>query len=203
MATPELAPSPKPVVGLFEAATVEAPKPARRIVETAFAEPAPVLGGRSRAAVVSSALDSPVASPATRSRSALNSTSFGIAAADPQRNRGVVVQTSALESEPATVPARRFAVQEGAFRPVEILSRPKPAYTQSARQSGIEGEVVLKVKFLASGRLEVLQILRGLGHGLDENAALAAGQLQFRPAERDGRPVDQLATLRIQFLLAQ
>jgi len=44
--------------------------------------------------------------------------------------------------------------------------------------------------------------VRGLGHGLDESALRAAQQIKFKPAQRDGRPVDSSATVHILFQLA-
>lgn len=86
--------------------------------------------------------------------------------------------------------------------PVEILSKPKPVYSEEARGLGIEGEVVLRVAFLASGSVRVLRVVEGLGHGLDEAATAAAGKIQFRPAEENGSPIDSEATIRIVFQLA-
>jgi TonB family protein len=86
--------------------------------------------------------------------------------------------------------------------PVEIISKPAPAYTEEARKLRIEGEVLLEVTFEASGRLRVLRVVRGLGHGLDENAQRAAEQIRFKPATRDGQPADSTATVHITFQLA-
>ena len=88
------------------------------------------------------------------------------------------------------------------FTPVEILSKPKPLYTAEARAKGIEGEVVLELEFGASGVARVLRLVRGLGHGLDENAAIAARGIRFHPATRDGMIVDSSALVRIVFELA-
>jgi TonB family protein len=101
-------------------------------------------------------------------------------AAAPQRERPV----SALDSE------------------VEILSKPKPVYTEEARRLRIEGDVVVRVTFGASGRLTVLGVVEGLGHGLDEAAIDAAKKIEFTPARRDGQPVDHTANLRVVFRLA-
>ena len=54
----------------------------------------------------------------------------------------------------------------------------------------------------ASGRVRVLRVVRGLGHGLDESAVRAAQQISFRPALRDGQPADSTAVLHIIFQLA-
>ena len=84
----------------------------------------------------------------------------------------------------------------------EIISKPTPVYTDEARQLRIEGEVLLEVVFQSSGRIRVLRVVRGLGHGLDEAAAQAAEQIRFKPAQQDGQPSDSTAILHIIFQLA-
>ncbi len=86
--------------------------------------------------------------------------------------------------------------------PVEILFKPKPVYTDQARQKRIEGEVLLEVVFTASGEVRVLRVIQGLGYGLDEAAQAAAKQIRFRPARADGQPTDFTATVHIRFELA-
>ena len=86
--------------------------------------------------------------------------------------------------------------------PAEILSKPTPVYTDEARKLRIEGEVMLEVVFESSGRLRIVRVLRGLGHGLDEAATRAAEQIRFKPALRDGQPADSTAVLHIVFQLA-
>jgi TonB family protein len=84
----------------------------------------------------------------------------------------------------------------------QILEKPRPAYTDEARRLQIEGEVQLEILFGASGEIHILRLVRGLGHGLDENAAQAARAIRYLPARRDGRPVDSTATVHIIFQLA-
>jgi TonB family protein len=84
----------------------------------------------------------------------------------------------------------------------EILSKPRPEYTEEARRLKIEGEVLLEVLFGASGDARVLRLIRGLGHGLDENAILAIRAIQFRPARRGHAAVDSTAVVHIVFQLA-
>ncbi len=86
--------------------------------------------------------------------------------------------------------------------PVEILSKPKPAYTDEARAKKIEGEVSLQVVFTASGDVKVQRLVQGLGYGLDDSAEAAARQIRFRPAQQDGQPVDSTAIVHIVFELA-
>jgi TonB family protein len=86
--------------------------------------------------------------------------------------------------------------------PVSIQSKPTPAYTPEARQLRIEGEVLLSVVFTADGHVRILNVVRGLGHGLDEAAQRAAQGVKFSPAMRNGHPVDSNATLHIVFQLS-
>ncbi len=86
--------------------------------------------------------------------------------------------------------------------PVEVLSKPTPVYTEEGRKLKIEGEVLLEVSFEAAGKVRVVRVVRGLGHGLDEAAVHAAEQIRFKPATRDGQPADSAAVLHIIFQLA-
>lgn len=86
--------------------------------------------------------------------------------------------------------------------PVEIVSKPKPRYTDEARSKKIEGEVLLEIQFSASGEARVLRLVRGLGYGLDENAVAAALGIRFHPATRNGGAVDSAAVVHILFQLA-
>ena len=85
---------------------------------------------------------------------------------------------------------------------LEVLFKPPVEYTPEARQLRIQGDVVLRVTFLASGRVVVQNVVHGLGHGLDEEARRVAQEIRFRPATRDGRPVDTTTTITITFQLA-
>ena len=85
---------------------------------------------------------------------------------------------------------------------VVVMSGPNPAYTDEARSLGIEGQVLLDVVFQASGEVKVNGVLKGLGHGLDDESIRAAQQIRFTPAMQQGRAVDFPATLHIVFQLA-
>lgn len=85
---------------------------------------------------------------------------------------------------------------------LEVISKPAVRYTAEARQLKVQGDVVLRVTFLATGQVVVDDVVRGLGHGLDEEARRVAQQIRFRPATRDGRPVDLTTTITITFQLA-
>jgi TonB family protein len=105
------------------------------------------------------------------------------------------------DSQPPAAQQRRQPVA-ARETPVEILHKPKPDYTPEARSRKIEGEVLLRIAFGADGAVRVLEMVRGLGHGLDESARRAAQQIRFKPATRDGQPIDSVATVHIVFQMA-
>jgi TonB family protein len=102
----------------------------------------------------------------------------------------------------AAKPAEKNPPRPAAITPVEILFKPRPEYTEEALRLRLEGEVVLEVRFTAAGAAEVLRLVRGLGHGLDEAAGRAARAIRFRPAMQSGQPVDTTALVHILFELA-
>jgi TonB family protein len=123
-------------------------------------------------------------------------------AAEPVR-QGVVRQGGFKQSTPKPVTASGKAASVIAPQvPVEIVSKVTPAYTEEARLARIEGEVVLEVVFAATGRIQILRVLAGLGHGLDEEAVKAAREIRFKSAKIHGKPVDHKTTLRVVFRLA-
>lgn len=120
------------------------------------------------------------------------------------RGNGVVQNASFGDATVQADPSQHAKTAEVAPKtlPAQILSKPTPAYTDEARQMKVEGEVLLEVVLEASGKVRVLRVVRGLGHGLDESAVRAAQQISFRPALRDGQPADSTAVLHIIFQLA-
>jgi len=89
-----------------------------------------------------------------------------------------------------------------ATAPVEITAKPRPVYSEEARALKIEGEVLLEVLFGANGQLQVIRVVQGLGHGLDEAAIAAATKMQFKPATQNGSPVDSTTIVHVLFQLA-
>ncbi len=136
------------------------------------------------------------------------SAGFGNGIAQPGqgdgRSNGRGVQTGGFARElVAQGPAHARQVDSGpATSPVEITYKPNPVYTQDARQLKLEGEVLLEVSFGANGQLHVNRVVRGLGHGLDESALAAANLMRFKPALRNGVPVDSTAVVHVVFRLA-
>ncbi|MGB7190641.1 MAG: TonB family protein [Acidobacteriaceae bacterium] len=97
---------------------------------------------------------------------------------------------------------QRKQEEQARTTPLVLLSKPRPGYTEEARKLKIEGDVTLQVRFTASGQVEVLRVVSGLGYGLDQLAQSAAQRIHFKPATRDGHPVDEVTMIHVTFQLA-
>jgi TonB family protein len=85
---------------------------------------------------------------------------------------------------------------------LEVLAKPPVQYTSEAKQLKVQGDVILRVTFTATGRVVVQSVVHSLGHGLDEEALRVAQQIRFRPATRNGQAVDLTTNITITFQLA-
>lgn len=78
---------------------------------------------------------------------------------------------------------------------------PKGAYPPQARALAIEGKVRLAVDVGADGVVGDVQVLAGLGYGLDESAVEAMKRCQFTPARLKGEAVATQIQYTYTFLL--
>ncbi|MHB1674596.1 MAG: energy transducer TonB [Acidobacteriaceae bacterium] len=127
--------------------------------------------------------------------------SDGVAGGTGNRPRGTAT-VGAFHDNTAVATPKIMVASTGNETTVEVISHPRPEYTPEAKQLKIQGDVVLEVRFSADGRCHVIRVVRGLGHGLDEQAIRVAEETHFKPATRDGRPVDITTYYRIDFQLA-
>jgi TonB family protein len=87
--------------------------------------------------------------------------------------------------------------------PPTVLYKPTPNYTAEAKAMHLEGNVSLKIRVAASGQVEILNVVSGLGHGLDESAKQATMATRFKPAvDSAGSPVDWVGTVVVKFQLS-
>ena len=139
-------------------------------------------------------------------RGTVQSTGFGNGVAVPPSGspkHGSVQTAGFADATVATdAPKKKAASSDSPTTMVNILDKPHPQYTEEGRTLRIEGDVVLDLVFLANGTVQVNNVVSGLGHGLDQAAVRAAQQIKFKPAKRDGEPVDLPARVRIEFRLA-
>ncbi|MGA3160677.1 MAG: energy transducer TonB [Terracidiphilus sp.] len=121
--------------------------------------------------------------------------------ATPSGNTGKVA-AAVIPTAPTAVAAAPRAIIGPPDTDLVVISKPQPQYTSEAKQLHVEGDVILRVTFMANGHVVVQGIVQGLGHGLDDEARREAQQFRFRPATHNGQPVDKTTNVIITFQLA-
>ncbi|MDQ1408223.1 MAG: hypothetical protein QOG55_3852 [Acidobacteriaceae bacterium] len=79
------------------------------------------------------------------------------------------------------------------------IKKSDPRYPPTLINEHVEGEVVLYAVIRADGSVDSVELVRGLDQQLDANAMEALSQWKFRPASRQGTPVDLEAIVHIPF----
>jgi len=84
----------------------------------------------------------------------------------------------------------------------QLIRDPLPPYTEEARQNRTEGVVILTAVVRKNGLVDSIQVVRGLGFGLDESAIRTiTTKWRFRPATYKGKPVDHQIDIEVEFLI--
>lgn len=84
----------------------------------------------------------------------------------------------------------------------KLLFKPRPEYTEEARQLHLEGTVYVKIHVASNGTVSVVGVQSGLGHGLDQSAVKAVQSMRFQPALQNGQPADWDGVVNVNFQLA-
>lgn len=121
------------------------------------------------------------------------------------------VGSAALAAEPArpalhpAVPAGPAAGLDEPLRVGGDVTRPEkiggeaPVYTEMARQSRLQGVIILEAIIDERGDVANVRILKGLPMGLDKAAVSAVSGWKFKPATRNGVPVKVYYVLTVNF----
>ncbi len=84
----------------------------------------------------------------------------------------------------------------------QLIVKTTPSYTDEAIRAKVQGVIVLQAVIRKNGSVDSFKVLRSLGYGLEEKAMQEIGaKWKFRPGTLNGRPVDVLATIEVQFNL--
>jgi len=156
----------------------EPPKPQPQVVKQA---PAPV---RQPLPVVREVVDS---GPPTAETVAVATTP------QPPAPAPVAAPPAPPAPEPVTEP-RGFA----GYR-----NNPAPDYPALAQDRGLQGQVILKVQVLASGKPAAINVEKSSGHKILDDAAVKAVQgWAFEPARRGQTPIDGWVKVPLNFKLS-
>lgn len=110
-----------------------------------------------------------------------------------------VAITPQVRQEPVV---RRVETSTLASAP-KVTYKPTPVYTQEAKAMHLEGNVSLRIRVTASGAVQVLGVVHGLGHGLDQSAIQATEATRFKPAlNNSGEPVDWEGVVLVNFQMS-
>jgi TonB family protein len=85
--------------------------------------------------------------------------------------------------------------------PARLVVSTSPVYTAQARETGIEGTLVLQVVISPQGKITNASVLSPLPCGLDAQALAAVPQWKFQPATMDGELIPLITTLDVLFRL--
>lgn len=100
------------------------------------------------------------------------------------------------DGPPGPYPAGRG----GVGIPIAIYS-PEPSFSDEARKQKVQGIVTLMLVVGKDGRPYDIHVRQSLGMGLDEQAIETVKTWRFRPATRDGKPVDAQIAVEVIFRL--
>lgn len=117
-----------------------------------------------------------------------------------------MAQTKAAPTK-AAAPAAPQAALPAAVEITDDITPPRlrevasPEYTAEAKKLKIEGQVTLAIIIDKKGEVVDAKVVKGLGHGLDENAVVAVKEWRYKPAEKDGVPVAVKMEVTVDFFL--
>lgn len=77
----------------------------------------------------------------------------------------------------------------------------KIIYPEIAKRAGVEGKVYIKAYVDEKGNVTKVEVLKGLGAGLDEAAIKAVKATKFKPGKQRGKPVKVQVSIPIVFKL--
>lgn len=86
----------------------------------------------------------------------------------------------------------------GVSAPV-LLHSPAPELSDEARRMKKGGTVLVYLEIDTSGNPVNVRVLRGCGYGLDEEAVKAVRHYRFKPAKKDGVPVQVRMNVEVNF----
>lgn len=115
------------------------------------------------------------------------------------------VEGQANESQSDTTPGAGkgpFVPGQNGVSFPQCLYCPDPPYSEEARAAGVVGTVSLRIVIETDGHASDIQIVKGLGYGLDELGVRAVQGWRFKPAMRsDGSPVPTTVPVELNFRL--
>jgi hypothetical protein len=130
-------------------------------------------------------------------------------AADFSRGLSTAIREAGASELPEKPPRRieemppENSPEAKSFRPPVPYRRIKPQYTVQAYLYGIAATVDILMDLDEKGKILRTEIVRWAGYGLDEAVTDAVTKMNWRPAERAGKPLPLRVLLRYNFKKAE
>lgn len=108
------------------------------------------------------------------------------------------------ESIPVIRDALFYPISNPGVVPPEFTKKVDPIFPEKAKEQGSKGRVVLEVVAGADGKMRDVAVIKVEGDrdvGFQDAATQAVMQWEFKPATLDGKPVDVLLNMHIDFRL--
>lgn len=115
-----------------------------------------------------------------------------------QLSRSKMTKTSALSSRDIDVPVNDDPALKNYRSPVPY-KRLKPEYTRQAYLYGVAATVEATVELEKTGDIRSIEVTRWAGFGLDDSVVSAIRSMNWRPGERDGKPLAVRFLVRYNF----
>jgi TonB family protein len=134
---------------------------------------------------------------------AINGSAFGVTGGTGHARAVGPVQV-AIQPQMQQQQVARPQVREATLASApKVTYKPTPVYTEEAKAMHLEGNVSLRIKVAASGQVQVLGVVHGLGHGLDQSAIQATEATRFRPAlDNEGHAIDWEGVVLVNFQMS-
>ena len=124
--------------------------------------------------------------------------------ANEMDDRANAAQKVLLAQAKAKMPVAPGVYKIGAssgVTPPKLLQHVDPQYSEEARIAKLEGTVTISIEVGTDGLARNIQVLQGIGLGLDEKAVEAIRQWTFQPGAKDGQPATVAASVEVNFRL--
>lgn len=107
----------------------------------------------------------------------------------------------ALSAVPPAPPRPGAQRIDSTMIPPRVITRVEPVYPEMAKKSGLSGVVILELIIKEDGSVSDVRVVKPLPLGLDQAALDAVRQWTFKPAMKDGQPIEVLFNITINFKL--
>jgi TonB family protein len=98
-------------------------------------------------------------------------------------------------------PAPQFFKAGTGTTPPKVVSMAQPEFSDEARRIRYSGVVVMTTVVNKAGAAQDIRIQKPLGFGLDEKAVETVSKWRFKPATKDGNPIDMEIAVEVDFHL--